>query len=123
MVAQPTDKTLDGIQRFLADLRSYSDRRSWGERRAFNQPVSVERRAGPDRRTRPDRRSRDRGCYNADDAAEIMMMAFDPAARAACPECGAPLMLGPVRGCANGAVRRVQCTGCRRALEIGIDDQ
>ncbi len=123
MVAESPFSSDDGIKRFLDDLRSYCERRSAEDRRKSFRNVSVERRLGVDRRSRIDRRRQSVGSYGPRMLANLERMLADANERAACPECGGSLMLGPPARIRRRTVRRIQCTGCRRSVELPVADR
>lgn len=119
-----------GIRRFLEDLRK-SERRSRKERRKSNRrvidlPVEQDRRQGGERRAQPRRGERDRRAppgaqFSWAHTMQIQAMLARPSRGAACPRCGATLLLGPPEERAGVTTREVLCTGCRRSAAIVED--
>jgi hypothetical protein len=132
MVERSPSGPVEGLRRFLADLRSGGERRSGSERRKSDRratalPVDVERRAGSDRRAERERRTpRERrrpaaGQFPVEEMQLIRQMVLRPDISAACPLCGGYLLLGPTDVREGVRMQEVHCTGCRRsALLAGV---
>jgi hypothetical protein len=125
----PTD-WMQGLRRFLRDLRDGTERRSWKERRRAERRVlarevdadrrrAENRRAGGDRRLMLlDRRRTISYPYAHQHAEQIRDMLLRPGMNAVCPRCGGDLLLGPRQSRGASTARGVLCTHCRHCVVI-----
>lgn len=121
---RPRERTPDGVDRFLEDLRSGFDRRAWLERRRHRLIVDPDWRGG-ERRTPPrerrsgphDRRRPPAGPFDARDTHRLDAILSNPALPAACPRCGGRLLRSETWRLGRG-VTLIHCTSCRRRTEM-----
>ncbi|UCG86108.1 MAG: hypothetical protein JSW71_19730 [Gemmatimonadota bacterium] len=125
----PTD-WMQGLRRFLTDLRAGTERRSWkerreAERRAATSGSETDRRSNDDRRAGGDRRvmllDRRRSIsypYAHQHAEQIRAMLLTPDASVICPRCNGDLLLGPTESRGSHTSREVRCTHCRHSVVI-----
>jgi len=126
----PPGDWMQGLRRFLSDLRDGTERRSWQERReaerrgAGHEP-ETERRGSEDRRSGGDRRvmllDRRRTLsypYAHQHAEQIREMLLTPDTSVVCPRCSGDLLLGPPESRGSHTAREVRCTQCRHCVVI-----
>jgi hypothetical protein len=124
----PTERGFRPDQRSGADRRSGAQRRSGADRRGLGDVIDLaleaerrrrdDRRAERDRRTDADRRRPPGAQFSWKDTLRIQRMVVDPNREAACPRCGASLLLGPFEFREGVTTREVHCTGCRYSVAI-----
>lgn len=130
MTESPPADWMQGLRRFLADLRAGTERRSWkerreAERRCTNRETETERRGREDRRGGGDRRvmllDRRRTLsypYAQRHAEQIREMLLTPDTGVVCPRCNSELLLGPPESRGSHTAREVRCTHCRHCVVI-----
>ena len=122
-------ESLEGVRRFLTDLRESAERRSWTDRRekdrrSDSQEVGDERRSSSDRRSTDrrvmllDRRRSNPETFIKEHAEWIRQAILDADRDVACPRCEGDLMLGPPMTRGESVARRVHCTSCRHCIVV-----
>ncbi len=88
------------------------------QRRVRTMAVAMDRRTRGNRRVLPDRRRDTPALFSPEETARVREMVLKSDVQFVCPRCGGSLTIGTQIAQAEGTLREVRCSTCRRGAML-----